>query len=432
VLKGGTLRVLGAGDLHIGRRSSKVPVELDGRQYSCASAWGAVVELALTEQVDLVALSGDLVDQKNRYFEAIGPLENGLSRLAEANIDVVAVTGNHDFAVLPHVVETLGSSRFHLLGRRGEWERFTLTREGKPALHVDGRSFPQESVTGDPLLGYAFSPDGTPVLGVLHGDLDQPRSRYAPVRLDDLRRMPVAFWLLGHIHAPRLIADGLGPPVLYPGSPQAMDPGEAGVHGAWLIEFGPDGTVDQRPMPLSTMRYETVRVDLTGVEAEDAAQQLIVQAVRSALNEAIASRGPLECLSCRVVLTGRTRLHRQLPDLIRNAQDSLGFTIAGVTGVVEQVAYETRPEIDLAAFARRNDPPGEVARLIQSFEGDASPPDYRELLNATVAHLHDVHHSRPFSDVATDAEPDQSRARRYLLDEAWSLLDTLVAQKEGA
>jgi len=432
VLRGGTLRVLGAGDLHIGRRSSKVPGEHDGQQHSCAAAWGAVVELALAEQVDLVALSGDLVDRQNRYFEAIGPLENGLRRLTEANIDIVAVTGNHDFDVLPQLVETLGSSHFHLLGRQGKWERLRIVRDGKPMLYVDGRSFPQESVTGDPLAGYAFPNDGTPVLGVLHGDLDQPLSRYSPIRLDDLRRMPVAFWLLGHIHAPRLLADGVGPPVLYPGSPQAMDPGESGVHGAWLIEFRPDGSVNQQQVPLSTVRYETVSVNLNGIETEDAARQTIVHAVRSALNAALAERGRLECLCCRLTLTGRTRLYRQLPALIQNEVAPLDLMIGGVTGVIEQVANETRPEIDLAAVSMRNDPPGEVARVIQAFEQDDLSQDYRELVSTTVDRLRAVHRSRPFGDVSVDEEPGQEQARRYLLEEAWALLDTLVAQREGA
>jgi predicted phosphodiesterase len=394
------------------------------------ATWGAVVELALAEQVDLVALSGDLVDQQNRYFEAIGPLENGLRRLAEANIDVVAVTGNHDFDVLPQLVVSLGLSHVHLLGRRGEWERVTIERDGTPVLHVDGRSFLQESVTDNPLAGYTLPNDGTPVLGVLHGDLDQPLSRYAPVRLVDLRRMPVAFWLLGHIHAPRLIADGLGPPVLYPGSPQAMDPGESGVHGAWLIEIGLDGSVEQRQIPLSTVRYEAVPVDLSGIDSEDAARQTIIYAVRGALNAGLAERGRLECLCCRLTLTGRTSLHRQLPALIKRAEEDLNLTVGGVTGLIEHVIYATRPEIDLAAFAGRNDPPGEVARVIQAFEREASPPGYRELLNATVGRLREVD-QRSYGDIANDAEPSLEQARRYLVDEAWSLLDTLVAQKES-
>jgi hypothetical protein len=218
--------------------------------------------------------------------------------------------------------------------------------------------------------------------------------------------------------------------VLYPGSPQAMDPGESGVHGAWLIEIGLDGSVEQRQIPLSTVRYEAVPVDLSGIDSEDAARQTIIYAVRGALNAGLAERGRLECLCCRLTLTGRTSLHRQLPALIKRAEEDLNLTVGGVTGLIEHVIYATRPEIDLAAFAGRNDPPGEVARVIQAFEREASPPGYRELLNATVGRLREVD-QRSYGDIANDAEPSLEQARRYLVDEAWSLLDTLVAQKES-
>ncbi len=426
------LRVLCAGDLHIGRKSSKVPSEFDDPRHSCAAAWASVVDLAISERVDLVALSGDMVDRANRFFEAIGPLERGLRRLDEAGIETVAVAGNHDFDVLPNLADTLDSSQLHLLGRGGGWERLTIRQEGRPVLHVDGRSFTQETVFENPLEGYSCSNDGIPILGLLHADLDQAQSRYGPVSLADLRRQPVSFWLLGHIHRPYLYSDDVGPSVLYPGSPQAMDPGEPGVHGAWIVEFKKDGTVDQRLLPLSTVRYETIPVDVTGLDTEDSCQQAIAAALRDALSKAAENRGSLLCLCCRLRLTGRTALHRKLPNLIRSAKDDLWRTVANVTGIVEQVIFETQPALDLASIAVRNDPPGEIARLIRAFERDEQPVEYRDLLYETTARLRSVYLSRPFADIATDSEPEVAQARECVLREAWSLLDTLVAQKEGA
>src|SRR5690606_1937215 len=100
---GGHVRILCAGDLHLGRRSSRVPWDGDGAAGSCAEAWMRLVECAIRERVDLVALSGDLVDHDNRWFEAFGPLERGLKRLADAGIPVYAVAGNHDYDTLPHL-----------------------------------------------------------------------------------------------------------------------------------------------------------------------------------------------------------------------------------------------------------------------------------------------------------------------------------------
>lgn len=391
-----------------------------------------MVDLAITERVDLVALSGDLVDRDNRYFEAVGPLERGFQRLDTEGIETVVVTGNHDFDVLPRLVDTLASPHLHILGRGGKWERFTLQRNGKPALHVDGRSFVQESEQGNPLDGYACSADGVPVLGLLHADLDQPQSRYGPVALADLRRQPVACWLLGHIHRPALYSEPGGPPVLYPGSPQAMDPGETGAHGAWIVEFRDNGSVRERQVPLSTIRYETVSLDLTGVDSDDAFEPAVVRALRVVLSKVAAERSELQCLCCRMVLTGRTALHRKLPVLAGTAERDLTVSLNGVRGVIENVIVGTRPTVNLDQVASRNDPPGEVARMIKAFERDEDSPAYRDLLTATVARLRSVHKHRGFIDLATDDEPGVTEARAYVLQEAWSLLDSLVAQKEDA
>jgi hypothetical protein len=50
--------------------------------------WQAIVERAIQEQVDLITLSGDIVDHDNRFFEATGPLEAGLTKLAAAGIQL--------------------------------------------------------------------------------------------------------------------------------------------------------------------------------------------------------------------------------------------------------------------------------------------------------------------------------------------------------
>jgi predicted phosphodiesterase len=199
------IRILCSGDLHLGRRSSRLSDGADARAHSATAAWNALVELALTERVQLVALSGDLVDRENRYFEAFGPLERGVARLAAAGIHVIAVAGNHDFDVLPRLVPSLGKT-FHLLGAGGTWTGLSVPGPGgAAALRVVGWSFPTEHVAASPMAGFPALPkDDVPVLGLVHGDLDAPATRYAPLSAAEMRAKSVSFWLLGHIHTPRL------------------------------------------------------------------------------------------------------------------------------------------------------------------------------------------------------------------------------------
>jgi len=128
-------------------------------------------------------------------------------------------------------VDRVGSDTVRLLGRKQTWERWTLTgADGAPRLHIDGWSFDAKHVSVDPVAARPNWPDdGVPTLAIVHGDLDAPGSQYAPLTRAALQARPVALWLLGHIHVPRLVTAPAAPPILYPGSPHALDPGETRI-----------------------------------------------------------------------------------------------------------------------------------------------------------------------------------------------------------
>ena len=247
------MKILCCGDVHIGRCSARLPEHVDGREVSSAACWTRIVDLALAERVDVVALSGDVVDQANRYYEATGPLEAGIRRLADAGIPTVAVAGNHDHDVFPRLADELGGKRFHLLGRGGRWERATV-RSRNGALHVVGWSFPAARVSESPLASFALGPTGddAPVLGLLHADLDQSRAtmRRSPRRLRAASTS--GSWA---ISAPRRIEPGAAP-VLYPLAPGPR-PGRAGPARRLIVEVGPGCSFRARLVPL-VVRYDVV------------------------------------------------------------------------------------------------------------------------------------------------------------------------------
>jgi exonuclease SbcD len=430
------IKILCAGDLHLGRCSSRLPEGVDGRAHSAAAAWNALIDHAIRERVHLVALSGDLVDRANRYFEAFGPLERGIRRLAEARIHVAAVAGNHDFDVLPKLAPSLGKT-FHLLGGGGRWQVATVPqRDGKPALHIVGWSFPEDGnglVPTSPMAGFPALPnDGVPVLGLLHADLDQPKSPYAPVRSDELRATPVSFWLLGHVHVPRLHRQPGEPPLLYPGSPQALDPGESGAHGAWMLELAPGRLPSARQVPLSTVRYDVVAVDVTDAADPDAVDRRVAEAVRAHTQRVVEEGcGPLRHLSCRVRVTGRTRLHHTLEPRLRELLPQLEPEHGDVRARVERIDVVTWPAADLQALAATPDAPGVLARLVLGLDGGTLDAGQERLMAELSAHAVEVHRATPYQ-LLTDPAPSPDELRALARRQAMLLLDTLLAQKEAA
>jgi DNA repair exonuclease SbcCD nuclease subunit len=430
------MKVLCAGDLHIGRRPTRLPPDADSRRLSCARAWESLVEYAVDQRVDVLVLSGDVVDQSNKFYEAIGPLERGLRQLADAGVMTVAVAGNHDHDVLPQIARSIGDGSFHLVGTGGEWERYTVTSRGGETLHVDGWSFPTEHVRQDPLDSYGLGADGdTPILGLLHADLDAPGSSYAPVSLADLRTRRVTLWLLGHIHVPQLHSVGHGAPVLYPGSLQPMDPGEPGVHGAWLLELQPLAPAAPRIIPLASVRYATSEVDVAGVSSIAELRTLVNEQLRGSITALLEESGArLRALSLRVGVKGSTVLHREIEHELAKLREDFDWRGGNASAFIEAIMVATRPVRDLDALARGNDAVALLARLARDLSsaggGDPASAALLEGARAAASALLDAKQYRYVSEVR-DGFDDRS-LRELAGQQSLSLLEELLAQKELA
>jgi DNA repair exonuclease SbcCD nuclease subunit len=430
------MRVLCAGDIHIGRRPSRLPPDADARLLSCARAWESLVEYAVDQRVDVLALSGDVVDQSNKFYEAIGPLERGLRRLADAGVKTVAVAGNHDYDVLPQIERAVGSESFHLVGAGGKWERHTVTSAVGETLHVDGWSFPAEQVRHSPLDSYDFGADGdTPILGLLHADLDDARSAYAPVSLADLRSRPVALWLLGHIHVPRPDCSGQGSPVLYPGSLQPMDPGEPGVHGAWLLELKPLAPAAPQLVPLASVRYATARVDVAGIESIAELRPRITEGLRACIAELVKESGArLRALSLRARIEGATVLYAKMQSELAKLREDFDWREGETSVCIDTITNATRPVRDLDALARGDDAVALLARLARGLSspehGDAAGAEVLGEAREAVSTLLDA---RQYAHVASVREGlDDDSLRTMVAEQSLALLEELLAQKELA
>lgn len=421
------MRLILTGDLHLGRSSSRVPDSVSRDDLRATVSWSRIVDLAIREQASVVCLSGDVADESNKFWEAIGPLEAGISRLAEANIRTVAIAGNHDYDVLTRLADQFSRNDFTLLGRGGEWERLTIEEAGRAILHLDGWSFPNQRVQDSPLNSYALDRDpAVPVLGMVHGNLDVADTPYAPLPLAQLKSAALDGWLLGHIHAPRLI---YGPPwVLYPGSPQALDPGETGAHGPWVVEVadGALGVPEQRP--LSSVWYGQCIVDLSGTESETELENALVEWIRQEADLIVAKAGPhLVHTSLRLQLTGTTPMSHRVTEATRNVVDDLSLPISSGSVGVERVDVQTTPAIDLTEYAKSHSAPGAVARLMLELECSEVSVEVADLIRKARNDLEQVERQKGFASLER-REVTEEMAREHLLTQGRMLLTELVRQ----
>lgn len=429
-------RLLCTGDLHMGRRPSRLPDHLDSRRFATKKTWEAIVDTALERDVDAVVLTGDIVDRENRYYEALGPLERGLRRLSHEGVQVFAVAGNHDFDVFPEIVDSLGIERFHLLGARGNWARkpLVIDAEDDLRLYFDGWSFSGQYQSSSPLDSYDLSEEDVPVVGVLHCEVGAGSGgRFAPVEPGQLARAGPDLWLLGHIHAPRLERTETGVPYLYPGSPQPLDPGERGPHGPWVVEVSATGEVAAELLATATVRYEELDVDLDDVEDPEEVRASLHERIRKTLRDELTDADRVEHLVCRLTLHGRTPLHGELASIVSGASGELEITRNGITATVDRISVETRPALDLEALARSTSPPGELARIVQALDQGEESEEVEDLLAEARQQVRQVDRSRTYAPVFEQDEDlekvDRVDVAAVVRQQALLLIDALERQK---
>lgn len=385
--------ILLVGDLHLGRRPTGLEevleiLRLDARRLSAAAGWEATVGWAVDHGVRAVILAGDVVEGLRDRFEAYVHLQSGASRLAEAGIPLFAVAGNHDVEALPRLADRV--PEVTLVGRGGRWELFPIPgREDEPGVDLLGWSFPEAAVRQDPTTDPSFAEavaarhPGAYLLGVVHGDLDVPGSRYAPLSRRRLEASPVDAWFLGHIHVPGSLG---GPrPVGYLGSVAALDPGETGVHGPWRLDLDPTPAV--RHVPLSPIRYENAELELGGDDATDADALLgvIAREIRHRLGPSLEPAGAaLKLLAVRVTLEGRIGDRTGLDELLGRSAAERIFPNGEPPMVVTRLIDRTVPAVDLEELAAAASPAGELARLVLALD-DEPPAELLEAARAVIA-----------------------------------------------
>ena len=416
------MRILCTGDAHLGRFPSRIPGTPE--ELSVGHVWQASVDWAIANTVDAVVLTGDMADNKNSYFEAYGTLRSGIDRLNTAGIPVYAVAGNHDFDVFPRLVADMRPGSVTLLGASGTWSSATLqTHSGEEACLI-GWSFPKSHFSTSPLDSFTPTDRDIPVIAVVHGDLDAGQNAYAPLSSSAMQLQPVNAWLLGHVHAP-MWKNESGALILYPGSLQPLDPGEPGTHGPWLITIMQNGAVEAEQLPLATLRYETVNIDVSDLSTIEQIESKVSDSLRLRTEELSKRLPDLLRVVYRLELSGRSRLYRELKrqnwsDLLQSELNS-----GSLHGTVDSITPSVTPDRDLHEIASFGDPPAVVAQwLIDLKAQDMS----EELLRDARDAISKVYQSRAYAPL-NDPEMEAGSAERLLIEQGELLLDELMNQK---
>jgi DNA repair exonuclease SbcCD nuclease subunit len=299
-------------------------------------AFENLIDLALSETVDVILIAGDLFDGDWRDYNTGLFFIGQVRRLSEAGIHVCIVAGNHDAAgkmtrglPYPKTVHVFSSAKPETI----------ILEDLRVAIH--GQSFDKATVTDNLVLHYPPPVPGYLNIGMLHTSLTgrEGHENYAPCTLDDLTNKGMDYWALGHVHQAEIIS--YDPPVVFPGCIQGRHTRESGVKGCMLVDMQPDTVADIRHHALDVIRWERVIVDVAHAETTD----ILLERFGDAFEQALDLHAPLPVIA-RIELRGTTDLHHRLiadPDHIKQMIRSTALASFGERAWIEKIIVNTTP-----------------------------------------------------------------------------------------
>lgn len=362
------MKFLHAADLHIDSPlrglNAQQGAPVDRLRGATRQAFVALIDLAISRQVNMVILAGDLYDGDWGDFRTGLFVHEQLARLNPHGIFVFVVRGNHDAESVitrqlpeqPHV---------HVFSSRSA-HTCELPELG---VAVHGRSFPHRAVTEDLVPAYPAAVRGCFNIGVLHTSLggSPDHGTYAPTRVDRLVATGYDYLALGHIHARQVVRES-APRIVFPGNLQGRHAREIGPKGCEIVTVEDGQIMHTEFVALDVVRWHALALstdDLTGVDA-------LCARFASALADLLGGdRARLHVV--RVALEGESALHpleAAQPGTLEAALQATLLHWEGPEVWIERVVSDLRSPLDRAAAVGRPDAVGEVVRLVDQLAGD--------------------------------------------------------------
>ena len=297
-----SLRFLHAADLHLDSPFEGLPARKAAvRRGEQRELLGRMAELVEREKLQLVLLSGDLLDSDNTYYETGEELIRSLGRLT---VPVFIAPGNHDYYSDSSPYARLSLPENVHVFKRGEIECVYL-----PELNtrVYGAAFTDKR--SRPLLtGFRAAPKTAGQLDLLclHGDYGVRESIYNPISQAELSASGVDYAALGHVHRASGLCRAGSVWYAWPGCPEGRGFDETGEKFVNIVEL--DGAqCSLRQVSIAKRRYEILRVNVTGSDPLLAVHTLLTdETVRDVY---------------RVILTGEVASPPDLARLKRNLEE---------------------------------------------------------------------------------------------------------------
>lgn len=381
---------------------------------STYQAFQNIVDLALKEKVDAVIIAGDIYDGADRSLHAQLKFREGLARLSRTGIPSFIVHGNHD--PLNSWAATLEWPEGVTVFPGGQVERVPVVKNSEVLAQIYGISFPVREVTENLALRFVKETEPGFAIAVLHANVggNANHLNYSPCTVDDLMRVGMDYWALGHVHAYQVIRPD-HPAIVYPGNSQGRNPREQGKKGCCLVTLRENAPADIRFIPTDVARYHSATLDVSESASVDDVF-LSIQTTCEAISSQMDGRGVV----IRMTLTGRTAMNEALQkeNSLKEIEERIQNEFSNRDPWLwVELKIETAGIYDLDELRQGNDFVADLIRLYDETERQAK---FDELLDALKPLFIDWNGSRDLEEL-TDKD-----LRELLIQARDQTLDRLV------
>jgi exonuclease SbcD len=348
-------------------------------------AFEKVLDTAISEEVDFLIIAGDLYDTGLKSFESTLFFNKQMARLADKGISVYLIYGNHD-AASKLIKQLRPPKNVHIFRAT---EPHTISND-KLRLAVHGQSFSTPEITEDLAANYPPPVPGFLNIGVLHTNLTgiSDHANYAPCSLQTLKSKGYQYWALGHVHNRQILC--ADPYIVYPGNIQGRHGKEQGEKSCELVTVADTGSISIVPISTSVVPWIEVSSDASNCQTADE----VYEQLRTTFG-GLLLQSKDRVTAVRLKLIGTTHAHSELsrdPDQVRNEVISIANECGSGLLWIERLQIATLPYLDRESLLTRQDPVGEIVRLIatlrstpESVVGFESIQELRKKLPADIA-----------------------------------------------
>jgi DNA repair exonuclease SbcCD nuclease subunit len=254
-----SIKILHTADIHIGAAHSYLGAAAEKRRYETLVTFENIIDLATENNVDIIAIAGDLFDTDSPEFAFTDAVFNKIAAIP--NIKVIYAAGNHDplNSNSPFKAQGLPQNLYVLPPQDSQ----IVFEDIKTRVY--GRSFETAHLKGEEVFSLQVPNDDYLNIMVQHGELRSDlNSDYNAITPAFVKKSGMDYIALGHVHKHTPIGKIDNVSFAYCGCPEGQGFDELDDKGVYLGTVS-KGKCDLEFISVSKRKHIHEKVDIGGV-----------------------------------------------------------------------------------------------------------------------------------------------------------------------